>query len=647
MACLPTYKDKRYDNIDELLKVIKAEMPDTFDTSLKVFLTPRQTPKPSIIDFPIIETDDIINFEGKKGAAQYDRDNKVIKVNRGLLQEKFKEKAWTKPRELMETLNGEQVKSFAQALPSDQFKTYDEWEQFVINHEYEHSLYSREDFDREFPNKTKGDYESEINRRALSNPRTFGITEAAQSTQPTQKPQIDIELLKEEDKNKPFRKSVEYKLQNRIAGIENPEKGNEVFNLATALKIAGSKLKTPLKFKDAEIPNIYFDKEESGFRFNYKNNEFAAFYLKSTRGIVRWNITKLDKNSNTFKSISNEELENINEKYGSQKGLLETLGFSDVVKDIEYFENLEYSKEDYDSAKGTIIPLINSVSLEQIRLSKKYGVTYTLEDFIKEYEEELIKAQPTQKTVERVASNFSGFQGYKGGFEQKGKGTPEGDGKDKAMRIIANSFIGEEDGAKSQSSTRTSAETINELESNNNNIENVASLKQYKVQGYTNTLIVDNYTNTINSVVMLARNGSLKNIPLRKPTKEAILNANNNGAEFIVGDMPGVDSQFIEYLQEIGAKFTVYHTGSTPRIKISESSTQVPAKSGVEVVKKLRGSQLEETLFASSFAKDRQKEIVSNFALKHKMSEEQAIEYINQAVAQKGQQAIDKLKECY
>jgi len=41
--------------------------------------------------------------------------------------------------------------------------------------------------------------------------------------------------------------------------------------------------------------------------------------------------------------------------------------------------------------------------------------------------------------------------------------------------------------------------------------------------------------------------------------------------EFEVRDMPGVDSQFIEYLQEIGAKFTVYHTGDTPRIKIDES----------------------------------------------------------------------------
>lgn len=182
---------------------------------------------------------------------------------------------------------------------------------------------------------------------------------------------------------------------------------------------------------------------------------------------------------------------------------------------------------------------------------------------------------PTQSST-----SVGGFQGYKGDFENTGKGTPEGDGKDKAMREIANSFIGEEDGLNLKSSTRTSAETIDKFESDDN-IENKASLKQPRVQGQVNTLDINNYTNTNNSVVMLARNGSLKNKPLQKTTKEAIINAYNNGAEFVVGDMPGVDSQFIDYLQEIGAKFTIYHTGTTPRIQVkatTQSSTSVEIK---------------------------------------------------------------------
>jgi len=115
----------------------------------------------------IIDTEDIVSYEGTKGAAQYSREANVIKVNRKLLKQKFREKAWTNPRKLMEILNGEIVESYAEALPKDTFKTYNEWETFVIGHEYQHSTYSREDFNREFPNRTKGDYESEINRRVL------------------------------------------------------------------------------------------------------------------------------------------------------------------------------------------------------------------------------------------------------------------------------------------------------------------------------------------------------------------------------------------------------------------------------------------------------------------------------------------------
>ena len=51
--------------------------------------------------------------------------------------------------------------------------------------------------------------------------------------------------------------------------------------------------------------------------------------------------------------------------------------------------------------------------------------------------------------------------------------------------------------------------------------------------------------------------------------------------------------------------------------------------------------------FESAFPAERQKEIVNNFATKHNMTEEQALEYINNAIATKGQEAIDKLKECY
>jgi hypothetical protein len=114
---------------------------------------------------PVVDSDNIVNAEGKKGAAKYKDD--TILVDRELLKQKFEEKAWTNPRQLFEEIHGEKIGSMAEALPEDAFSTYKEFEDFVIEHEYQHSIYTRAQFDSENPGKTKGDYETEINSRAL------------------------------------------------------------------------------------------------------------------------------------------------------------------------------------------------------------------------------------------------------------------------------------------------------------------------------------------------------------------------------------------------------------------------------------------------------------------------------------------------
>jgi uncharacterized protein YfkK (UPF0435 family) len=141
----------------------------------------------------------------------------------------------------------------------------------------------------------------------------------------------------------------------------------------------------------------------------------------------------------------------------------------------------------------------------------------------------------------------SGFQGYKGGFENIGKGTPEGDGKDKAMRSIATTSITEVMDRTKQSSSYTT---------------------QKALPWDTNK--------TIDGVVMLARNSEFKGRELEIETKNRINEANERGASFIVGDMPNVDSQFIDYLDKIGAKYTIYHTGDESRIKKEIITTNHP-----------------------------------------------------------------------
>jgi hypothetical protein len=209
----------------------------------------------------IIDTEDIVSYEGTKGAAQYDRSNNIIKVNRKLLKQKFEEKAWTKPRKLMETLHGTVVESYAQALDENQFTTYEEWENFVIEHEFQHSLYSKADFNQEFPNKTKGDYETEINNRALNK-----INLTNKISIPTN--EVTDNLFKENiftDSGKIF--STISELDPKITD----EKINEIYNNYVNL----ISITRPGK----EIPKEIFKNLISQYQvFNYKNTYIFGTY---------------------------------------------------------------------------------------------------------------------------------------------------------------------------------------------------------------------------------------------------------------------------------------------------------------------------------------------------------------------------------
>lgn len=166
-----------------------------------------------------------------------------------------------------------------------------------------------------------------------------------------------------------------------------------------------------------------------------------------------------------------------------------------------------------------------------------------------------IISKDTQNTEGKPTS---GFQGYVGGFNTKGKGEVQGDGKDKAMREMADGFIGE--AAIEESSTITSYVEIAE-----------------KTDEFDEGSITYPYTAGKNpKTVMLAKNSPSKYKKAGRPeladklldnTKRAILKAHKEGATFVVGDMSGVDSQFIDYLDEIEASYKIYHTDNIRRIK--------------------------------------------------------------------------------
>ena len=77
-----------------------------------------------------------------------------IRINKKLLEKQFKEKAWTKPR----------IKG-VKPLPEDQFKTLEEWQEFIINHEKAHTYMPRK------KGESLADYENRVNAKALSAPK--------------------------------------------------------------------------------------------------------------------------------------------------------------------------------------------------------------------------------------------------------------------------------------------------------------------------------------------------------------------------------------------------------------------------------------------------------------------------------------------
>ena len=123
---------------------------------------------------------------------------------------------------------------------------------------------------------------------------------------------------------------------------------------------------------------------------------------------------------------------------------------------------------------------------------------------------------------------------------------------DVAMRKVATGAIVEFKTDKTPSSSFT---TLGEVGKKN--------AYSYEGDRYIGTSYEDivEFKTFFGPVVMLARNGKLKGTGLAEDTQMEINNAFNQGATFVVGDMEGVDTPFIDYLNEIGAKYSIYGHG--------------------------------------------------------------------------------------
>lgn len=211
----------------------------------------------------------------------------------------------------------------------------------------------------------------------------------------------DIEKRRQEDSKKSPKDSVFYKL------IERLSKG--ALTLSNLLENLGSKLKSPIKTSTGEITGISFNQGESRFSFTHKGKNLVGYFVDG-----KWEIGKLNEKGN-YNYINSDEIQDINKKYGSQEEFLKSVN-KELVNDIENFEKLKYTPEEINS---NIIPLENSISNKADELRIKYGNTYLLQDFLRQYDAELLAletpvanlpfdntnllgAPPTENTISEV-----------------------------------------------------------------------------------------------------------------------------------------------------------------------------------------------------------------------------------------------------
>jgi hypothetical protein len=140
---------------------------------------------------------------------------------------------------------------------------------------------------------------------------------------------------------------------------------------------------------------------------------------------------------------------------------------------------------------------------------------------------------------------------------------------DIAMRKIATGAIVEFKSDKVKSSSLTTMGQVGK-----------DSSYGYETDRYVGTSYqgLKNGRNDYGPITMLARNGKLSGTELNPDTKAEIKIAHEQGSKFVLGDMEGVDTQFMDYLNELGATYAIYGHGRLKGIsdvEISKPSTSV------------------------------------------------------------------------
>lgn len=305
--------------------------------------------------------------------------------------------------------------------------------------------------------------------------------------------------------------------------------------------------------------------QKLGVRYNYQTlvYEFPAFIKIDNNLFVLQSVEESQEFSKPYDSLAENFMDNIETGINTQGYKAK---YTKLEKNVSYSDTLN---------PGTLSQEESQVYRNLIATGKR--ITNAVKTYVDVLYEEETPAEEVTKTGGPSAVKI---------FKWNRISAEIGTDADIAMRKIATGAIVEFKSDKVKSSSLT---TMGQVGKDNS--------YGYETDRYIGTSYqgLKNGRNDYGPITMLARNGKLSGTELNPDTKAEIKIAHEQGSKFVLGDMEGVDTQFMDYLNELGATYAIYGHGRLKGIsdveisKPSKVTTTTAVKPIIDTSKEWRG----------------------------------------------------------
>jgi hypothetical protein len=294
--------------------------------------------------------------------------------------------------------------------------------------------------------------------------------------------------------------------------------------------------------------------QKFGVKYNYQTlvYDFPAFIKIDNNLFVLQSVEESQEFSKPYDSLAENFIDNIETGINTQGY---KANYTKLEKNVSYSDTLN---------PGTLSQEESQVYRNLIATGKR--TTNAVKTYVDVLYEEETPAEEVTKTGGPSAVKI---------FKWNRISAEIGTDADIAMRKIATGAIVEFKSDKVKSSSLTTMGQVGK-----------DSSYGYETDRYIGTSYqgLKNGRNDYGPITMLARNGKLSGTELNPDTKAEIKIAHEQGSKFVLGDMEGVDTQFMDYLNELGATYAIYGHGRLKGISDVEISkpSKVTTSSSVE-----------------------------------------------------------------